>query len=339
MPSHIFLTITAFIISTISTIWLVPFVIKWHKYKKLVVTDMNKRDQRKIPGLGGIALLLSFFFALSGVITIKMLFNLDQINLELLLPGILSIVIMAFVGITDDILMFPIRPIKPILALLASIPMMTIAYSQSTVFNIPLIGNVDLYYIYPIIIVPLIIVFVSNAINIMADFDGLMPGNSLIIASALFICAYFSNQPTAMVILAALIGTLLIFYFFNKFPAKIFSGNIGTLFAGSAIAIGAILGNLKYPLLILMIPYALHLILQQRISWDRRAIKTRPRERGVIDRRGYLQSEYKKAYGLTHLIMQKFSQVTERKLVHSLMLIEGLCAIIAIAFHIFNLNK
>lgn len=326
-------------ISTISTLWLVPYVIKWHKYKKLVVTDMNKLDQRRIPGLGGIALLLSFFFSLSTIIALKMLFDFDGINLVLLLPGILSIIIMAFVGITDDILMFPIRPIKPVFALLASIPMMTIAYGQSTIFNVPLVGNINLHYIYPLIIVPLIIVFVSNAINIMADFDGLMPGNGLIISITLFICAYLSNQTTAMVILAALVGALFIFYFYNKFPAKAFSGNIGTLFAGSAIAVGAILGNLKYPLLILMIPYLLHLILQQRITWDRKTIKTRPRERGVIDRQGNLKSEYKKAYGLTHLIMQKSKNITEKKLVHRLMIIEGLCAVIALVFHTFNLYR
>lgn len=339
MPSHIFLTITAFTVSVISTIWLVPFVIKWHKFKKLVTTDMNKRDQRRIPGLGGIALLLSFFFALSAVISLKMLLDIDGIDLKLLLPGILSIIIMAFVGITDDILMFPIRPIKPVLALLASIPMMTIAYGQNTIFNIPLLGDVDLHFIYPLIIVPLIIVFVSNAINIMADFDGLTPGNGLIISIALFICAYLSDQPTAMVIFAAIIGTLIIFYFFNKFPAKIFTGNVGTLFVGSAIAVGAVLGNLKYPLIILMIPYVIHLILQQRITWDRKTIRTRPRERGVIDRQGYLRSEYKKAYGLTHLIMQKFKNVTEKKLVYILMTSEGICAAVAITFHIINLRR
>lgn len=339
MSSHIFLTIIAFTISTIATIWLVPFVIKWHKYKNLVATDMNKLDKRKIPGLGGIALLLSFFFALSTIIALKMLFNIDGIDLKLLLPGILSIIIMAFVGITDDILMFPIRPIKPVLALLASIPMMTIAYNQGGIFNIPLLGSIDLHFVYPLIIVPLIIVFVSNAINIMADFDGLTPGNGLIISISLFICAYLSNQPTAMIIFATVGGTLLIFYFFNKFPAKIFTGNVGTLFVGSAIAVGAVLGNLKYPLIILMIPYAIHLILQQRITWDRKTIKTRPRERGVIDRKGYLRSEYKKAYGLTHLVMQKFKGVTEKKLVYILMATEGFCALAAITFHIININR
>lgn len=339
MSSHVFLTIIAFTISTIATLWLVPFVIKWHKQKKLVVTDMNKLDKRRIPGLGGIALLLSFFFALSGIISLKMLFNIDGIDLRLMLPGILSIIIMAFVGITDDILMFPIRPIKPVLALLASIPMMTIAYGRGSVFDVPLIGEIDLGFIYPLVIVPLIVVFVSNAINIMADFDGLTPGNGLIISITLFICAYLANQPAAMVIFAAIIGSLLIFYFYNKYPAKIFTGNVGTLFVGSAIAVGAVLGNLKYPLLILMIPYALHLILQQRITWDRKTIKTRPRERGIIDRQGRLRSEYTRPYGLTHLIMQKMKAVTEKKLVYTLMGIEFACAAIAIIFHSINLHR
>jgi UDP-N-acetylglucosamine--dolichyl-phosphate N-acetylglucosaminephosphotransferase len=217
--------------------------------------------------------------------------------------------------------------------------MMAIAYGQEATFNIPLIGEIDLKIIYPLLIIPFIIVFTSNAINIMADFDGLAPGNGLIISIALFVSAWLSNQPTALIILSAVVGAQVIFFFFNKYPAKIFTGNVGTLFLGSVFAVGAIVGHLKYSLLILMIPYLVHFILQQRITWDRKTIKIRPRERGIIFRNGILKSEYNKAYGLTHFIMQRFKNISEKRLVIYLILLEFFCAVSATTLHIINLNR
>ena len=324
------INLIALAISLLTSLWLIPFIIGWYKKKKILSEDMNKFSKPKVPGLGGLALVLAFILSITITLMVRTLFGLDEINLELLLPGLLTIIIMAFTGFVDDVLMFPVRPIKPILALFASIPMIAISYGSETILHLPLIGDFNVGLFYPLFIIPFIIIFSSNAINIMADFDGLTPGNGLIMTGTLFICSWWTHQPTAMFLFAALFGTLLVFYFYNKYPAKIFTGNIGTLFIGCIFAIGAIIGHIKLAFFILLIPYILHFILQERIVLDRGTWRARPRERGLPQKNGTLVSEYKKSYGLTHFILHHFKNVTEKKLVYYLMAFEGTCAIIAL---------
>jgi len=332
MTESILLIILSFLLSLAFALWLVPLIRKIHLEKKLTIEDMNKKGHPRVPGLGGIALVFAFILAITLTIALKLIFGFDSIDLNLLLPGLLSIVMMAFVGFADDILMFPFRPIKPILALLASIPMIIISYNENIIIRLPFIDNeINIGLLYPLVLIPLIVAFSANAFNIMADFDGLAPGNGLIISAALFINSIVAQKPTAALLFASLFGTLLVFFFYNKYPAKIFTGNIGTLFIGSIFAIGAIIGNLKYAFLIVMIPYLIHFLLQERIIFEEKRILARPRERGIPQDDGTIKSEYKKSYGLTHLLM-RLPKMTEKKLVYYLMAIEMLFAMIAMVF-------
>lgn len=329
MNQIIYLSILACILSALATRKLIPYIIRWDKKRHVLVQDMNKLSKPKVPSLGGLAIVLGFILSATFTLFIRTVLGWDNIDLSMLLPGLLSIVIMAFVGFIDDVLVFPTRPVKPILALFASIPMIALVYSSNTI-TIPFIGELNIGLLYPLFIIPLIIVFGSNAINTMADFDGLTPGNGLIITSALFYCAWLGDQSSAMLLFAGLAGALLVFWFYNKYPAKIFSGNIGTLFVGCVFAVGAIIGHLKVVFWILMIPYLIHFILQERIVFVRKSWRARPRERAVPQRDGTIKSEYKVSYGLTHFFMIHCKRMTERKLVGYLMAVEAVCAVIAV---------
>lgn len=327
----------AFLMSLVLGIWFIPFIRKLHIRQNLTISDMNKKDHPKVPSLGGIGIVFAFILTITLIIAAKLIFRFDDINLNLLLPGLLSIMMMAFVGFADDILMFPFRPIKPILALLASMPMMIIAYNGASIIRLPFGEEINITFFYPLILIPFIIVFVSNAFNIMADFDGLVPGNGLVISATLLICSVLSKQTTSTLLFATLFGVLLVFFFYNKYPARLFAGNIGTLFIGSVFAIGSIIGNLKYALFIVMIPYLIHFLLQERIIFKEKRILARPRERGIPQADGTITSEYQKSYGLTHLLMRHLNKPTEKKLVYCLIGIETLFAAIACVFHFQHL--
>lgn len=339
MPSDIALSTAFLLLSTTLTAWFLPIIITWHKKtRKLLLVDMNKPERPKVPGLGGLAIVAGFIIGATTIIALKTLFSLDSINLELLYPGLLTISVMAFIGFIDDVLILSIRPAKIILAFLASIPMISTLYFINFSIDLPFLPEIHLGLIYPLLIIPLLVIFGSNAINIMADFDGLSPGNSLIVTAALFICGLVSNNATAMFIFAGLFGPLLVLYFYNRYPSKVFCGNAGTLFIGSTLAIGALIGNIKLPFLIIMLPYVIHFLLQQRRSIKhKKLLKERPRERGIIKPDGSLESEYQKSYGLTHFVMihlKKITKITERKLVHILMMIEFIFALFAIIIHL-----
>ena len=322
--------IISFIGCFILAFFLIPVIRKWQISKNLLYEDMNKPDKPKVPGMGGLAIAAAFIITITSLISLITILNVKEIDLNLLFPALLSIMLMVFVGLMDDILVFPFRSVKPVLALIAAIPMLAVFYHVNLVIDLPFIPEIQMGYVYPLVVIPLLIVFGANAVNIMADFDGLSPGNGIIMSGTLLACAFVGNNPTAMMLMAGLLGTLIIFYFYNKYPAKMFAGNIGTLFIGVTLAVGAIIGDMKFPFIILMIPYFIHLVLQERYALGNNKLSGRPRERGIPQPDGTLKSQNKKSYGLTHFIMLHFKKVTEKKLVCYLMAFEVLFAIVAI---------
>jgi phospho-N-acetylmuramoyl-pentapeptide-transferase len=111
------------------------------------------------------------------------------------------------------------------------------------------------WIIYAIVAV-FIIVAVSNGANLTDGMDGLLPGVSIIIGVVLGIFAYLSGNiiyadylnimyiPQSgelMVFMAAFIGALIGFLWYNSYPAQIFMGDTGSLTIGAIIAVFAIM--------------------------------------------------------------------------------------------------
>ncbi len=103
---------------------------------------------------------------------------------------------------------------------------------------------------------------VSNAVNLLDGLDGLAAGISVIASSVFALLAYLNGNWAFLIISLSLIGGLLGFLKFNRFPATIFMGDTGSLFLGLILAAISIRGfettpgriGLFVPLLILAIP-------------------------------------------------------------------------------------
>lgn len=111
-------------------------------------------------------------------------------------------------------------------------------------------------WIFFVILTVFIVAAVSNGSNLNDGMDGMASGNSAIIGVVLIIFAYVSsNAVTAshfdlmfipgseelVVFLAAFVGALIGFLWFNSFPAQIFMGDTGSLTIGGIIAVSAII--------------------------------------------------------------------------------------------------
>ena len=99
-----------------------------------------------------------------------------------------------------------------------------------------------------------VMIGVSNSVNLTDGLDGL--ATSVTIVVALFFAAVARAHFDAGVIeiLAfALIGGLLGFLLFNKFPAKVFMGDTGSLFLGGAVAATAVM--LQMPLFLIIVGF------------------------------------------------------------------------------------
>lgn len=91
----------------------------------------------------------------------------------------------------------------------------------------------------------------SNAVNLTDGLDGLSSGVSIIAYGAYGIIAYTEEYYILAAFAFIVVGALLGFLIFNKKPAKIFMGDIGSLALGAGLAILSIM--LSRPLSLLII--------------------------------------------------------------------------------------
>ncbi|MCP4377534.1 MAG: undecaprenyl/decaprenyl-phosphate alpha-N-acetylglucosaminyl 1-phosphate transferase [bacterium] len=89
------------------------------------------------------------------------------------------------------------------------------------------------------------VVSVTNAVNLIDGLDGLAAGISLIACSVLLVFAIHTQNVTMMVLMAAILGSLTGFLFFNFNPAKIFLGDCGSMFLGYFLATASVMCSMK----------------------------------------------------------------------------------------------
>ena len=111
---------------------------------------------------------------------------------------------------------------------------------QTTLW-IPLIGeSYDLGALYYILVL-LVIVGASNAVNLTDGLDGLASGCMAIASSCYAVICLITGHYALAIFCAAIVGACLGFLKFNFHPAKIFMGDTGSLALGGAFAAMGIL--------------------------------------------------------------------------------------------------
>ncbi len=121
----------------------------------------------------------------------------------------------------------------------------------STEVSVPLISvGVDLGWFYPLFAF-LIITAASNSVNLTDGIDGLAAGTTVIAMGAFAYIAYRSGLPEITLFCAAVAGACLGFLVYNRHPAKLFMGDVGSLALGGAFAAVAILTKTELFLIII----------------------------------------------------------------------------------------
>lgn len=120
-----------------------------------------------------------------------------------------------------------------------------------TSIYIPFVGvhwDMGVFYI-PFI--AFVVVAMANSVNLTDGLDGLAAGCTMIVTLFLALVGVAFNFHSTAVFCAALTGACLGFLAFNRYPAKVFMGDTGSLALGGGVAAAAILMNIE-----LIIPIA-----------------------------------------------------------------------------------
>ena len=231
----------AFFVTFIGT----PAVGNAMKRRGITGEDVHKLTKTRVPEMGGIAILLGLT---TGTMATAILVPNSRLDV---MAFIGTVLIAGGIGVVDDLRPLGAR-VKPVLTATACLPILILG-TYEPFPTIPLIGTVRLTLLYPLLI-PLAIAVTSNAVNMMDVMNGSMAGTVAIVAAAVTAVLLMSGDVQIAPIAAALFAVMLAFYYFNRFPAKIFGGDTGSLAVGAALGALSILGRIETVMIVALIP-------------------------------------------------------------------------------------
>ena len=258
--------LVAFICTFIATkIWIYVA----HK-EKLLVKDMNKPKYPLVPKSGGIAVLAGFIAGVLFYIGFSTFYFHRTINLIDIFALLTTCLIISFIGMLDDFVGGWKKGFKqwhkPLLTLPAALPLMVINAGQTTML-FPIFGLINLGLLYPLLFIPAGVVGASQGFNMLAGLNGLEAGMASIILFALGYIAWQLGKSWLAIIAITMVAALLAFLIFNKYPSKVFTGDVLLYPLGALIACIAILGNMERAALILFIPYFIEFVIKAKYKF------------------------------------------------------------------------
>ena len=309
-------------IGFIITLLLIPSVSKFMFEHGIIGIDVHKLDRPKIPELCGITIVI-------GVTVSAIIFSLFYPEQNMwILAFVSSTLIAAIVGILDRITKIGPR-LKPALVALGAIPIIFLAvYNPYPEF--PFIGATRLTIIYPLLI-PIALAITANSVNMLDVFNGSMTGTCSIAIFGMIICMLMMGRVDAAALAAGLLGSLLAFHIFNKYPAKVFAGDVGSLFIGASIGVLAIYGRIEVAAITAMMPHIMNafygLATVGRL-YERKEISTRP-IRVLEDGRLEVNKDSKAPITLARMILAQ-RPLKEFEVTRRMFILSAVSAILAV---------
>ncbi len=233
------------------THFLYPPLIKWLKKREYIGYDIHKKDRPATAESGGLGLTLGLIL---GLLLVMIFF--PTIWKESLI-FIITIAIAGLIGWIDD--RIQLRSIVKIaLMFITGLPVFIanlwfIGFINVESPTLPFLGQLRLNIIYPLIL-PFIIMIMTNTVNMLEGYNGEGSGTCSVATIFLVIIAIVISSVEGLIFAIVLLGALLAFFLVNKYPAKTFPGDIGTLVIGAALGLIGIFGSLEYALVLVMLP-------------------------------------------------------------------------------------
>ena len=218
------------------------------------VPDQHKEGKPLVPnGLGVIYVLFTtvYLFALYFLGIVK---GVNGVSAPLTLAA--CILFGGFMGLLDDWMDLKWRH-KAFMPLIAALPLMYLAqeFPLRTSIMLPLLGTIEFSSAYYFVLIPLIVMIVTNAVNQLGGLNGLETVCPAIIIIGLLSMSELLGQPYTF-----MLGPLLFWLVLAvlNVQGKIFVGNTGSFAIGMTIASFAIVADVKAGLLVSVLPYVVN---------------------------------------------------------------------------------
>jgi len=227
----IFSLITSFLITYVA----IPKVIFFAEKLRLLDAAGDRSSHKgSVPIFGGIAIFAGIIFSL--------LFWANIENIQYLL---VSILIVFFVGVIDDLLV--LSPFKKIVGQVIATSII-IFLGDLQIDNMHgVLGIYDLPIWIGTLFTIFVVIVITNGFNLIDGVDGLAAGIGVISSFSFGVLVLLMGQNDMAIFAFTLMGALLGFLRYNFFPAKIFMGDTGSLVVGMILSILAI-NSIRYGL-------------------------------------------------------------------------------------------
>jgi UDP-N-acetylglucosamine--dolichyl-phosphate N-acetylglucosaminephosphotransferase len=241
-----------FLYSAFSTFATGEYLCRKFKLKGFVVRDLYKKGKPNISNLGGVA-------GFVGLLTAAILFTMiikefDKANI---LIFFFIVLVHALFGLIDD-LIFISNHIKIFAPFFMAFPIILLVKDAHVAL---FTWDLSLGALYLYLIAPVYLMVVTNLINMHSGFNGLASGLTLILASALTIRTFMKGPVENLFFILPVLGALFSLHYFDKYPAKMIWGNVGSMMIGSAIGAYILVSKAELFGIIILMPHIIDFLL------------------------------------------------------------------------------
>lgn len=313
--------IIIFLYSYFGTLWSIPYIkSKSIKYGYMTV-DKYKKNKNKIVLLGGVAMFIGILVSLSLSVIL-----LDHLELGSLFIFYFVVIVYGLFGLMDDIFKFKTRYDKILATLILTFPLASLI--PDTAVHI-LSYTIELGNFYALLFVPVFVMFVANAINLHAGYNGLTTGLELILLVAIGIKSYMVNGFESLLFVLPVLGGVVAFFPFVKCPAKVLPGNVGDFLVGCAIGGLLMINGLTWFGVFILIPHIVNFLMDTYTIVLRKIPDVKF---GKLRPDGTIQAPPTMKYKSLKFLVVSWFRLSEKQAVFWLYLVTGIFCVIGIVY-------
>ena len=270
----------AFGVPAALTFLLMPRYIRWIQAKGRTTNDAHKPGNVRVPTPAGPLLIIS---VVVGEVVAWAFYGTA-------LPLVLIVVVISagMIVLYDDIRGLGGATKPALLALVGAFVVVSEIFYPSiydpTVY-FPLFTRTGTHFIIFGLVVIVSVPVVSNAFNMLDAFNGEISGFTSIVSGALVIAILIRSYElkdtpaSTLAIALPLLAVSVAFYYFNRYPSKVFDGDSGALSLGAMYVILSFLGGVEIAALVALIPAVLnsyYILSSVRGFVERKQMRARP---------------------------------------------------------------